>query len=379
MALDLYRRKRDFTKTEEPCGQAAEQAGWSYLIQKHDNWLLIKGEDEAAGAPAKPIKRTGKPKPSKAAATKTADQAAPSAPLPDLVEPALATRAKASVTLTHPDRLYWPEDGITKEGLADYYEEVWPRLAPFVVARPLALLRCPDGVGKTCFFQKHAWRGINRNVKLVTDPTEPADAPFLVIDDRNGLISLVQAGVIEIHPWGSPLAALETPDTMIFDLDPAEDVAWTAVLAAAREIRERLQRVGLAAFVKTSGGKGLHVVVPLAPKAGWEAVKGFAKRMADAMASDDPDRYVAVATKAKRSGRIFIDYLRNGRGATAVAPYSTRARPGAAVSMPMASEELSEAIGPAYFTIDNATARLAHQADDPWRMFRREERPLPGS
>ncbi len=293
------------------------------------------------------------------------------------VEAAPATAAKASVTLTHPDRLYWPEDGVTKEGLADYYEDVWPHIAPFVVARPLALLRCPDGVGKTCFFQKHAWRGINRNVKLVADPKNPQDEPFLVIDDRNGLISLVQAGVIEIHPWGSPLAALERPDSMIFDLDPGEDVAWPAVIAAAVEIRDRLQALGLAAFVKTSGGKGLHVNVPLLPKAEWDAVKDFAKRMANAMAADSPERYLAVATKAKRGGRIFVDYLRNGRGATAVAPFSTRARTGAAVSMPLAWEELSETIGPAYFTVHNAIARLAHQSDDPWRMFRKMERPLP--
>ncbi|WP_020174634.1 DNA ligase D [Methyloferula stellata] len=286
-------------------------------------------------------------------------------------------RRNSSVVLTHPDRLYWPEEGITKEGLANYYSEVWPRIAPFIAARPLSLLRCPDGVGKACFFQKHAWRGINKSIKLMQDPMDAKAEPFLVIDDLDGLIALVQAGVLEIHPWGAPLAALETPDTMIFDLDPAEGVSWEDIIAAAREIKDRLATVGLPSFVKTSGGKGLHVYVPLKPKAGWDEMKGFAKALAESMARDDPDKFISVATKAKRKGLIFVDYLRNGRGSTAVAPYSTRARPGAAVSMPLAWTELSETIGPAYFTIENAPVRLANLKSDPWGGFRAAEMPLP--
>jgi bifunctional non-homologous end joining protein LigD len=283
----------------------------------------------------------------------------------------------STVTLTHPDRLYWPEDGVTKEGLAHYYAEIWHYIAPFIVARPLSLLRCPDGVSKACFFQKHAWKGINRFIKLVEDPKDKASEPFLVIDELDGLIALAQAGVLEIHPWGSSLAALEKPDTMIFDLDPSEDVSWDAIIAAARDIKSRLEDVGLAAFVKTSGGKGLHVCVPLKPKASWEEVKGFAKALAESMAKESPDRFISIATKAKRKGLIFIDYLRNGRGATAVAPYSTRARAGAAVSTPLAWEELNSKIGPAYFTIGNALARLSHLKSDPWAQFRKMEAPLP--
>jgi bifunctional non-homologous end joining protein LigD len=284
---------------------------------------------------------------------------------------------RSTVTLTHPDRLYWPDDGITKEGLAHYYAELWQYIAPYIVARPLSLLRCPDGVGKACFFQKHAWKGINRFIKLVDDPKDKATEPFLIIDELDGLIALTQAGVLEIHPWGSSLAALEQPDTMIFDLDPSEDVSWNAIIAAARDIKARLEEVGLAAFVKTSGGKGLHVCVPLKPKASWDEVKGFAKALAESMAKESPDKFISIATKAKRKGLIFIDYLRNGRGATAVAPYSTRARAGAAVSMPLAWDELNSKIGPAHFTISNALARLSRLRSDPWASFRKMEAPLP--
>lgn len=283
----------------------------------------------------------------------------------------------SSVKLTHPDRIYWPEDGVTKQGLADYYTQVWNRIAPFIVARPLALVRCPDGIAQACFFQKHAWRGINKAVKLVPDPKDKGGEPLLTISDFDGLIALVQAGTLEIHPWGAPLAALEKPDMLIFDLDPGPGVGWPEVIDAAKEVRARLEADGLAAFVKTSGGKGLHVVTPLAPKAGWAPAKDYAKGVADRMAADDPDRFISVATKAKRGGRIFVDYLRNGRGATAVAPYSTRARAGAAVSMPVTWEELDQLTSAAQYTVDNAPTRLASLDTDPWEEFRAAAKPLP--
>ncbi|WAC27425.1 DNA ligase D [Ancylobacter sp. SL191] len=281
---------------------------------------------------------------------------------------------KSAIKLTHPDRIYWPEDGITKEGLAAYYAEIWRFIAPHIVARPLALLRCPDGISKACFFQKHSWRGMNTAIKVARD-TDGEE--MLFIEDRDGLLALVQAGALEIHPWGAPLGGLETPDTMIFDLDPSPELGWADVVAGAKEVRWRLEQAGLPAFVKTSGGKGLHVVVPLEPKAGWDAVKGFAKAIAEAMAGDDPDRYIAVATKAKREGRIFIDYLRNGRGATAIAPYGTRARAGAGVAMPVAWEEIDSLSGAAQYTLENAPARLAHLDRDPWEDFRASATPLP--
>ena len=176
-------------------------------------------------------------------------------------------------------------------------------------------------------------------------------------------MALVQSAALEIHPWGSTVSDWERPDMIVMDLDPGEDVAWTSVIAAAEEVRDRLRNAGLAAFVKTSGGKGLHVVAPVKPKAEWPAAKAFTKAIADSMAADSPDRFVSTIPKARRHGKILIDYLRNQRGMTAVAAYSTRARPGAAVSMPLAWEELAPEIGPAYFTTRNAPARLSSVAD----------------
>lgn len=279
------------------------------------------------------------------------------------------------VKLTHPDRVYWPDVGVTKQGLADYHAEVWPRIAPFLAGRPLSLLRCPGGVEETCFFQKHAWKGMNRHILTSTDPKD--GELLLAIDGLPGLLGLVQGGVLEIHPWGSTLADLERPDMIIMDLDPGEGVPWDDVVAAAVEVKARLEAEGLVAFVKTSGGKGLHVVAPLTPRADWAETKPFTKAIADAMAADAPGRFVATVSKAKRSGKILIDYLRNGRGATAVAPYSTRARPGAAVSAPLAWEELGPEIGPAYFTVENLPARLAALASDPWADFRKAAAPIP--
>jgi bifunctional non-homologous end joining protein LigD len=281
------------------------------------------------------------------------------------------------VKLTHPDRLYWPESGVTKEGLAQYYAEVWKRMAPFVVGRPLALLRCPEGIGEQCFFQKHAWKGLSPSIRLRRDPKDKSAEPIISIDDLDGLMGLVQGGVLEIHPWGSTLAALEKPDMITMDLDPGADVPWKDMIAAATEVRERLADAGLPTFLKTSGGKGLHVVAALTPKAGWTAVKDFTKSIATAMAGDSPDRFVASVSKSKRRGRILVDYLRNGRGATAVAAYSTRAREGAPVSMPLAWSELGPDIGSAYFTVSNAIPRLQNQDRDPWADFRRSAVPLP--
>jgi bifunctional non-homologous end joining protein LigD len=282
-------------------------------------------------------------------------------------------RPKSSVKLTHPDRVYWPDVGVTKEGLAGYYAEAWPFMNPFIVGRALALLRCPDGIEGQTFFQKHAWKGINRAIVMVKDPAEAE--PLISIRDFDGLMALVQSAALEIHPWGSTVDDWERPDMIVMDLDPGEDVAWTSVIAAAQEVRERLKSAGLEAFVKTSGGKGLHVVAPVKPKAEWPAVKAFTKAIADAMAADSPERFVSTITKAKRHGKVLIDYLRNQRGMTAVAAYSTRARPGAAVSMPLAWEELAPEIGPAYFTIRNAPARLSSVAD-PWGGFRAAAAPI---
>lgn len=283
---------------------------------------------------------------------------------------------RRTVKLTHPDRIYWPDEGITKEGLADFYADVWRLMGPYVVGRPLALLRCPNGIKGERFFQKHAWKGFNPNIVTVADPQDPGEEPWVSINDLDGMMGLVQSAALEIHPWGSTVGDWERPDIIILDLDPGEDVPWQSVLDAAREVRQRLVDAGLNPFVKTSGGKGLHVVAPLKPSAEWPEIKAFTKSLAEAMASDNPDRYVATITKSKRHGKILVDYLRNQRGQTAVAPYSTRARPGAAVSTPITWEELEPGIGPAYFTISNLPARLAAMRSDPWDGFRAAAVPL---
>ncbi|MGO4567798.1 DNA ligase D [Rhizobium sp. 2YAF20] len=283
---------------------------------------------------------------------------------------------KRTVTLTHPDRVYWPDEGVTKEGLADYYTEVWRHIAPHIVGRPLSLLRCPNGINGQQFFQKHAWKGLNKSIVLVRDPQDADGEPLISVNDLDGLLGLVQASVLEIHPWGSMVGNWEKPDMIIMDLDPGPGVTWPQIIAAAEETRQRLAQAGLASYVKTSGGKGLHVVAPLKPKAEWPAVKAFTKAMADQMAADSPERFVSTVAKAKRPGKILVDYLRNGRGQTAVAAYSTRARPGASVSMPLAWEELSPGVGPAYFTTANAPTRLATLASDPWAEFKAAAVPL---
>ncbi|MBY3049778.1 non-homologous end-joining DNA ligase [Rhizobium laguerreae] len=276
----------------------------------------------------------------------------------------------SDVSLTNPDRLYWPDEGVTKQALADYYAAVWPFMAPYVVNRPLALLRVPDGIkSHQRFFQKHAWKGMKPHIEEVADPQDADGEKLLRIADFNGLVALVQSAALEIHPWGTTADNWEKPDMITMDLDPGEDVTWSAVISAALELKTRLEARGLAAFVKTSGGKGLHVVTPLAPKAGWAEVKDFAHSLAESMSADTPEKYLATATKAKRGGHIYIDYLRNGRGNTAVAAYSTRARSGAPVSMPLDWSELNEVSGPAAFTLGNVPGRLETQPRDPWGNF----------
>ncbi len=281
------------------------------------------------------------------------------------------------IRLTNPGRLLWPADGVTKQGLADFYTEIADWILPHIVDRPLSLLRCPGGIAQECFFQKHKWAGLGSAVRLV--PVPESDEPMLAIDALPGLLELVQAGVLEIHPWGAKADRPELPDRITLDLDPGENVPWNAVVDAAHEVRARLKQSGLESFVKTTGGKGLHVVVPLLPKADWPTVKAFAQQISIAMARDDPRRYVDNMSKRVRPGRIYVDYLRNGMGATAVSAYSTRARTGATVSTPLAWEELGPGIRPSHFTVRNLPQRLAYLDRDPWAELQLLQQQLPAA
>ncbi|MBS0248525.1 MAG: DNA ligase D [Proteobacteria bacterium] len=292
--------------------------------------------------------------------------------------PVASGTAKASagaITLTHPDRVYWDDAGVSKRDLADYYQTVWKWMAPHVVGRPIALLRCPEGASGECFFQKHAAAGIS--TEHLHQISEKGDK-IISIDDLDGLLSLVQAGVLEVHTRGSTVGHLGKADRLVFDLDPGPGTGWKDVVAAARDVRDRLADLKLKSFLKTSGGKGLHVVLPIAPTP-WETAKEFAQALAGAMAADDRDHYVATATKSKRNKRIFIDYLRNSREATAVAPYSTRARPGAAVSTPIDWTELGRIRSADQFTVLNLPARLKRLRKDPWSGIGRIKQKLPNA
>ena len=302
----------------------------------------------------------------------------PKAKAAKAAKPAASSRSKAAsdtaVKFTHPDRIYWTDVEITKQQLADYYASVWDRMAPHVAGRPLALVRCPAGVGGQCFFQKHAAAGlVSERIRRIKDAK---GEELIYIDDLDGLRTLVQAGVLEIHVWGSTIADIEHCNRIVFDLDPGEDVPWAAVNKAARELRERLDAIKLTSFVKTTGGKGLHVVVPV-DGAGWDEAKDFAHALTLAVAADSPDKYVAKMTKSIRGGKIFIDYLRNGRGATAVVAYSTRARPGAPISTPVTWDELGPKLTPNKFTLLNIGKRLAALKQDPWAEMAKVRQRLP--
>jgi bifunctional non-homologous end joining protein LigD len=275
----------------------------------------------------------------------------------------------AGVTLTNPRKLLYPQDQITKHDVASYYEQIAEWILPHIVKRPLALVRCPAGHGKPCFFQKHPGEGLPAELKPINVSDTQAAEYHLSVDNTAGLIALAQMGVLEIHIWGSKIQRLEKSDRLTFDLDPDPRVEWNEVVRAAREIRLLLEELGLTAFLKTTGGKGLHLVVPLTPRVDWRLAKSFSKGVAEMIVRAAPERYVAKMSKAARAGKIFIDYLRNGRGATAIAPYSTRAKPGATVSMPLTWEELTPRIRSDHFTIQNTLARLRQLNRDPWEDF----------
>ena len=278
-----------------------------------------------------------------------------------------AGAARTSIKLSHPDKLLWPDEKVSKQGLLDHYALVWPRMQPFVVNRPLSLVRAPDGIHGQRFFQKHASPGMSDRIARMKDPTDGEE--ILSIEDFDGLAALVQYGVVEVHVWGSTIDRLEKPDQIIFDLDPDEGVDVGKVREAALDIHKQLDELSLPNLVKTSGGKGYHVLVPLKPSADWDEVKTFAHDFARALEQAAPDRYTATLSKKARTGKIFVDYLRNGRGSTTVAPYSSRAKKGATVSMPVTWRELEEGVAPNAFPLGDETTLSELKKTDPWKDF----------
>ena len=286
-----------------------------------------------------------------------------------------AERVVEGVRLSNPDKVLYPEQGITKSKLADYYLAVAPLMLPHVAFRPVTMVRCPTGQEKKCFYQRHAGSGVPEQLSEVKVPG--FDEPYLYIEDAAGLIAMVQMGVLEIHPWGVRNERLTCPDRIVFDLDPDEGLGFPDVVRAALEIRERLGALGLVSFVKTTGGKGLHVVLPVEPRHEWRVAKAFAKSFSEAMAADAPERYLTRISKVEREGRIFIDYLRNDPTSTAVGPYSTRSRPGAPVATPLDWGEIGEGLDPTMFNVETIPERIGRMKSDPWSDLDRIEQVLP--
>ena len=280
------------------------------------------------------------------------------------------------VRLTSPDRVLFPEQGLTKLDLARFYEQIHEWVLPHLARRPLSLVRCPQGRNDECFFQKHPRRAIPASVPRIDVPEKQGSAEYVYVESPADLVGLVQAGALEIHPWGSRIDRLDQPDLLVFDLDPDEGIAWQEMLRVAGTLRERIESLGLTAFLRTTGGKGLHLVVPLEPAANWDQAKAFAKSLAEAHASDDPKRLTTNMSKAKRAGRIFIDYLRNARGATAVGSYTVRARQNAPVAVPIRWDELNAALRSNRYSVENLRRRLSALRADPWADFHAAARPL---
>ncbi len=282
--------------------------------------------------------------------------------------------------LSHPDKVLYPKTNRTKLDIATYYDNIAEWILPYIINRPLTVLRCPKGVGDKCFYQRHS----NPSNKAADKKggahviEQTGIEKYLYIKNKKGLLNLVQMDVLEMHPWGARVDKIERPDWVIFDLDPGEEVAWKNVIKAAFRVKEELEKLDLTSFVKTTGGKGLHIVIPLQRRYSWEDVFHFSKVFAQFFVAKYPTEYIDVMTKSKRKNKIFIDYLRNHRGATAIAPYSTRANAmEATIATPLSWAELTPKIKSDYYTLENLPKRLNSLKKDPWEDFFEIKQKLP--
>ena len=282
-----------------------------------------------------------------------------------------APQSAGAVKISHPDKELWP--GITKQMLADYWRAVAPAALPGLAGRPLALVRCPDGFDGQQFFQKHAMKGMQRQFR----EAEQDGAPYLTFDDAEGLEAAAQMAALELHSWGSTAADAAHADRLVFDLDPGPGVEWATTINAAHDLKGRLERIGLAAYCRTSGGKGLHVVAPVLPGPDWDAVRAWCRAFAETMEAEAPGLYVSSVPKARRTGRILVDWLRNGLGSTAIGSFSPRARAGATVATPVTWREVTPKLDPAAFTVLTIPKRLAKLKADPWEGFAADAKAIP--
>ncbi len=283
----------------------------------------------------------------------------------------------AGVTLSHPARHVYSDLGMSKRELAEYYRDIAEHMLPSVEGRPLTIVRCPRGQGGQCFFQKHFDDTALVGLEGIDVEESTGVGRYAIAVGVAGLVQLVQLGALEIHAWLARADRLDCPDQMILDLDPGIGVSWPRLRDAAREVRERLDRRGLQSFVRTTGGKGLHVVAPLDAVHPWEEVRTFARSLADAMQSDTPAEFIATADKHARHGKIYVDYLRNARGATAIANYSTRAKRGAPVAVPIAWDELARITGADHYRLAGIRRRVAQLERSAWPDFATVPQRLP--
>jgi bifunctional non-homologous end joining protein LigD len=372
---------------------------------KAENWLLFKGRDEAANdqvdivatrpasvlsgrtvdeiaaAPDRVWQSNRPPEPTvaekRAARIAAARPTQPDAVTDTAVEKrdiqSLVEQLPLGYKLTNLDKVLYPEQGITKGALIAYLAVVAEWALPHIARRPLSIVRCPDGLrtparGRACFFQKHILAGSPAAIDTVKiTEADGETVTYMQIHDMPGLVALAQLGTLEVHTWGSHADKPDKPDLMVFDLDPDVGLGWDKVALGAFELRRQLNDIGLESFVKTTGGKGLHVTVPVARGVSWDDFKAFSKAVVERMEREEPGLYTTNMAKARRKGKIFLDYLRNGRGATFIAPYSPRARAGAPIAVPISWEELAHGVDPATFTTTTVPRRLVQLGDDPWK------------
>lgn len=283
----------------------------------------------------------------------------------------------ANVAITHPDRILYPELGITKADVARHYKALAPWILPHLKERPLSLLRCPEGLSGECFFQKHPDTNFAKEVPRVAIPEKQGGkSDYVYIGSAMDLVWLVQYGALEFHPWGCRIDDLERPDTLVFDLDPGPGLAWRVIADTAKSLRERLATLGLNSFLQATGSKGLHLIVPVRPELDWEQAKAFAQAVSRAHANDAPGNLTTNMSKTKRKGKVFIDYLRNSRGSTSIARYSTRAKEGATVATPLRWDELSANATANRYTVNNVRRRLSALKADPWEGYEKARRPI---